>query len=159
MTHNHTLLTVLISNTFLKFLRLGNLAWNFFCLVHGFLWFFWEPQGYFLGFDFCSYSIILFTWNSEYPLNIFFDGCLLLGLWKDFEPKTYYFLWITTITAATCTGFDWKRNLSYPLLKLKSVSLLPYVLQLVLLVLRACYPLFPLLLSAEFYHIFGANEI
>ena len=90
-TYYHTLLTVLISNTFWKFLRLGNSAWNFFVSVHGFLWFCWEPQGYFLGFVFCPYSITPVTWNLEYPMNIFFDGYLLLGLLKEFWTQNVLF--------------------------------------------------------------------
>ena len=46
-------------NAFWKFLWLGNSAWGFLGVK------FWSRD--FLGFDFCLHSIILVTWNPEYP--------------------------------------------------------------------------------------------
>ena len=45
-----------------------------------------------LGFYFLPHSIIPVIWNLEYPLNIFFDGCLLCRAFEGIlNPKRIIF--------------------------------------------------------------------
>ena len=61
-----------------KFLWLGNSAWDFFFFLGGggikfwcrdFLAVLFESQGIFLGFDFCPHSIIPVTWSLEIQIK------------------------------------------------------------------------------------------